>query len=91
MGNRTAIDIASSELALSQQIEWHLQGNHYPPIPKEMVKPCIEAIELANDGDWDAEVELPEDTFYKGNSTAPVWAMVEQHHLSAWIDDTEEY
>jgi hypothetical protein len=91
MGFRTAVDIASSELALSQQIEWHLQGNHYPPVPKFMVKPCIEAIELANAGDWDSEVELPEGTSYKGSNTAPVRALVENHHLDAWIESDSEY
>jgi hypothetical protein len=91
MGYSTSVDIASSGLALSQQIEWHLQGNHYPPVPKEMVKPCIEAIHLANEGNWDEEVSLPAKTYYRGSNTAPVRALVENHHLDAWIESDSEY
>ncbi len=72
-------------------IEFHLQHNHYPPVPSSMVPVCEAAIDNANADDWDAAVELPEGVTYKGSTTAPTWAIVEQHHLTAWIDDGEVF
>jgi hypothetical protein len=91
MGHKTSSEIVESELSLRDQLAWHLQGNHYPPVPLEMVDPCIDSIELACVGDWNAKVLLPEGVSYKGDSYAPVWAMIEQHHLSEWVDDEGEY
>jgi hypothetical protein len=96
LGHQTAVAISESGLTLEQQLDWHLRGNHYPPIPAEMIEPCVRAIELANAGDWDAEVSLPkvgnfQITYKGGNTSAPVWAMVEQHHLNAFLDDSEDY
>jgi hypothetical protein len=91
MGRLTAMEIAETELTLEDQITWHLQGNHFPPIPKSMVKPCIEAIDAANEGDWDKLISLPEGTGYRGLTVAPVHAIVESHHLETWITDEGEY
>jgi len=35
MGYNTALDLA--DLDLEQGIAYHLQGNHYPPVPLSMV------------------------------------------------------
>jgi len=45
MGSVTAIGLADTTLDLETQLKYHLQGNHYPPIPTVMVQPCIEAID----------------------------------------------
>jgi len=55
-----------------------------------MVAPCIEAIENANAGEWDKLVQLPEGVGYKGSTSAPTYAMVEQHHLESFLDQEEE-
>lgn len=92
MGYKSAVEISESELTIEQKLEWHLRGNHYPPVPSSMVKPCIEAIDLANQGYWSAEVQMPEGVSYRGSSTAPASAIVEQHHLYAFMDtDGEDY
>ena len=91
MGRMTAMEIAETELTLEDQITWHLQANHFPPIPKSMVKPCMEAIELANKGYWEAKVSLPDGVGYQGLTVAPVSAMIEQHHLETWITNEGEY
>jgi hypothetical protein len=91
MGRLTAMEIAETEITLEDQITWHLQGNHFPPIPKSMVKPCMEAIDAANEGDWDKLISLPEGTGYRGLTVAPVHAIVESHHLETWITDEGEY
>ena len=80
-----------ASITLEQQIEWHLTTNHYPPVPAIMVQPCIEAIDEANDGNWDSEITLPEGVSWKGLPYAPVYAMVEQHHLDTWIIESELY
>ena len=92
MGHKTSVEISQSDLTLEQKLDWHLQGNFYPPIPLSMVLPCIEAIELANQGYWSAEIKMPEGVYYKGKDTAPVSSMIEQHRLEAFIDtEGEDY
>lgn len=66
-------------------VAWHLQHNHYPPVPATLLDTCLDAISLAADGEWDAECALPDGITYKGSGTAPVWAVVEQHHLATFV------
>lgn len=73
-------------ITMEQAIEWHLVSNHFPPIPRSMVTPCMEAIVYANQGKWDKLVSLPEGVGYKGLTTAPVHAIIEQHHLHQWVE-----
>ena len=91
MGRIQADDLASMDaLTLDQAIGYHLQGNHYPPVPLIMVQPCVEAIYAVNDWRSDESINLPEGVFYKGESSAPAWAIVEQHHLDAWVQNDGE-
>ena len=99
MGKLTELMIANTDLPLRSKVAWHLQGNHYPPIPLIMVEPCLEAIELARLGYFTAEVQLPAhngkdgtpfQVTWNGKDTAPVSAIVEAHHLDGFIEtDTE--
>ena len=89
MGSMQAQEMAEL-LEIESAIAWHLQSNHYPPIPETMVSPCLEAIDNANLGLWHNEVELPKGVWYKGRNTAPTWAMIEQHHLDTWVELDEE-
>lgn len=93
MGAIQAMELASGEfdLSLEDSIKIHLTSNHYPPVPEIMVQPCIEAIDLANEGDWDSEITLPEGVSWKGLTSAPVHAIIEQHHLEFWIIESELY
>ena len=90
MGSVTAIGLADSVLDLETQLAYHLQGNHYPPVPLSMVQPCIEAIDAYYDEDYDRFIAMPEGVFYKGMSHAPAHAIVDQHHLSWFIDPVED-
>lgn len=90
MGYNTAQDLAQ-ELDLETAIGYHLQGNHYPPVPLSMVEPCIDAIDAYYEDDFNKEIEMPEGVFYKGKTTAPAWAIIEQHHLDAWLPENEDY
>jgi hypothetical protein len=91
MGALQAIAMAEASITLEQQIEWHLTTNHYPPVPPIMVEACIEAIDNANEGEWDREITLPEGVSWKGLTEAPTYAIVEQHHLDTWIIESELY
>jgi hypothetical protein len=95
MGSVTAIGLADTTLDLETQLLYHLKGNHYPPVPAEMVAPCIEAIDAAYDEDYDRMIAMPMvgdfQILYKGMTHAPAWAIIEQHHLSWFIDPVDEY
>lgn len=80
------IDQGGIEVALS----WHLSANHWPPVPAIMIPVCLAAIDAATEEEWDAEVDLPEGVSYKGRPTAPVWAIVEQHHLEPFLAQYEQ-
>ncbi len=90
MGSITAIDLAESvELSLEDQISIHLRSNHYPPVPVSMVPVCIEAIDKANEGDWESLVKLPEGVSWRGQLEAPAYSIIEAHHLEFWIIESE--
>jgi hypothetical protein len=55
-----------------------------------MVQPCIDAIDAAYDEDYYREIKMPEGITYKGNNTAPAHAIIDQHHLSWFIDPVDE-
>ena len=94
MGSITALGIKDEVLDLETQIAYHLKGNHYPPVPVEMVKPCIEAIDAYYDEDYQRMIEMPMvgdfQILYKGMTHAPASAIVEQHHLQWFIDPVDE-
>lgn len=89
MGYNTALDL-SQELDLEVALGYHLQGNHYPPVPLSMVQPCIEAIDAYYEEDYNRLIEMPEGVSYRGSDHAPASAIIEQHHLHAWLPE-EEY
>jgi hypothetical protein len=94
MGSVTAIGLADTTLDLETQLAYHLQGNHYPPIPKVMVQPCIEAIDAYYDEDYSRMIDMPMvgdyQITYKGSKQAPASAIVSQHHLEWFINPADE-
>lgn len=87
----SALDIAENlDITLEQQIGMHLRGNHYPPVPLSMVQPCIDAIDAYHDEDYQREIELPEGITWRDKTSAPASAIVDAHHLSAWLPEWEE-
>ena len=93
MGNMTAKELAflgNEGLGLETALSWHLTSNHFPPIPTTMVEPCVEAINNANNGEWDKMVRLPDGVGYQGRTSAPTHAIIEQHHLLSFLDSDEE-
>ena len=98
MGSNFANEMASGvlddmgiHLDIETQIGIHLSANHYPPVPKTMIQPCIQAIDAVNDlGLWNAPIELPEGITWKNRQYAPASAIIEAHHLDAWLIEREE-
>jgi hypothetical protein len=94
MGSVTALGIQDTVLDLETQILYHLKGNHYPPVPAEMVAPCIEAIDAYYDEDHSRMIDMPMvgdfQILYRGEKQAPARAIVDQHHLRFWLPE-EEY
>jgi len=74
------------KISLEKALTWHLQGNHYPPVPTSMVGPCKRAISAVNRGKNDAKIKLPEGISYRGEKHAPASAIVEGHNLHSWIN-----
>ena len=93
MGSNFANDLALADnLDIESQIAIHLSANHYPPVPRSMVAPCVEAIDAVNDaGLWNLEIPLPEGVLWRGLTTAPAYAIIESHHLNAWLIEREDY
>ena len=94
MGSVTALGIKDEVLDLETQLAYHLQGNHYPPIPTVMVQPCIEAIDAYYDEDYSRRIELPMiDNFqisWKGNTWTTASALVSHAHLEWFIEPVDE-
>jgi len=78
--------VGEGEVALRPALVWHLQCNHYPPLPMSMVAPCIQAIEAAVDDDWDRAIELPEGITYRGHQAAPASEIIDQHNLGFFVE-----
>ena len=85
MGKLTEMIIANTDLPLEQKLKWHLQGNHYPPLPMSLVSACLEAIELARLDYYTAEVKLPNGLEYDGSPVMVVGELVSACHLDGFI------
>ena len=87
MGANFARDLASGDfgLTLEQAVSIHLTANHYPPVPTSMVPVCVQAIENANDGEFDAPVNLPKGITWRSRADAPTFAIIESYHLDEFV------
>lgn len=86
--------LQASEMArlvdLDTALSWHLQSNHYPPIPLTMLEPCKAAIQACQEEDYQRLIDLPAGVLWKGQRQAPASAIVEGHHLDAFLETQEE-
>ena len=95
MGRNMSYELSDTELfpelELEQAITIQLRSNHFPPVPYSMVPICIDAIYAYNAGDYQKEITLPEGILWRGQNSAPAAAIIDSHHLDAWIDSDEFY
>ena len=90
MGHNFATELSAMDtMPLEAQINLHLQYNFYPPVPSSMVQPCIEALEAYWNDEIYTEIEMPLGVEYRGQTTAPAHAIVDQHRLGAWLEQDE--
>lgn len=84
MGLMTAMAL-EEELGLEAGLAIHLQSNHYPPVPVAMVQPCIDAIDAYYEEDYGRLIELPTGITWRNQTSCPAHAIVDAHHLDAWL------
>jgi len=88
MGYTTALGLAE-DLSLEAGLAYHLQANHYPPVPVSMVDACIEAIDAYYEEDFDRSISLPMGILWRNQTSCPASAIVDAHHLDAWLPQEE--
>jgi len=91
MGHTTAVAISELDIPLKEQIEIHLVSNFYPPIPRFMAQVCVDALNAYWEKSTNRMIDMPKGVSYKGSTSAPAWAIVEQHRLWPWLDEEEDY
>lgn len=91
MGRTTAVAISELDIPLKEQIEIHLVSNFYPPIPRWMAQTCVDALNAYWEQDTKRMIDMPNGVTYKGSTSAPAWAVVEQHRLDTWLNEEEDY
>jgi hypothetical protein len=77
--------VEQGEITLKVALEWHLQSNHYPPVPLSMLPVCERAIKKARAGKWHFRVRLPKGCTFKGGIYAPVDEVVRGHNLNCFV------
>ena len=84
MGYKVGTEIAgATNLTLEQQLSWHLQGNHYPPIDEAFIPVAKEAIKHAEEEDWDHVISMP------NGFDRTVAFIVENMHLQPFVESME--
>lgn len=94
MGAVRALDMAQAvsdgRTSLRTAVSWHVRTNHYPALPSTVVPVALAAIHFAGIGCWDTRLVLPDGMRYKLLPTATVRDLVDEWHLSAFIQEEEE-
>lgn len=91
MGRTTAVAISELDIPLKEQIEIHLVSNFYPPVPRFMAQTCVDALNAYWEQDTKRMIDMPKGVLYRGSTSAPAWAIVEQHRLDTWLNEEEDY
>jgi hypothetical protein len=89
MGAQAAVSLTEMDIPVVAQIEIHLTTNLYPPVPSFMATTCVEAIDNANDGNWEKIVQLPQGVTFQGRDEVPSHTIIEGHRLEFWIIESE--
>lgn len=82
---RMALEGMLEEADRDVALRWHLQSNHFPPVPLSMMDPCKAAIAAAEEEEWERRIELPEGCTWRGEDSAPASAIIRSHHLEGFL------
>jgi len=100
MGHASAASVRAS-LAEDVALGWHLQYNHYPPIPECMTPvaqrvlnharscPAFEDQTFGWGAPCEHKVRLPEGASYRGKRLAPIVACMDEWHLWDFMEVSE--
>jgi len=62
-------------------LQWHLQYNHYPPLPRVLIGACQETLEALRDEDYDRKIDMPEGLQFQGRDSAMACEIADSAHL----------
>ncbi len=91
MGYMQSVSMAETNISLEQGIRWHLQYNHYPPVPSVMVPVAVEAVRLCRDDKFDETIVI----FFEHQDyelygwSVPAYAIVDIFNLEPWVNELE--
>ena len=66
---------------LDTTLEWHLKGNHFPPVHSDFIPSAKKAIEHVNSRQGQTPITMP------NGITKTAYEIVEGLHLDAFLDD----
>ena len=89
MGYLSAVDMVD-QAGQERALAWHLQCNHYPPVPPAMIRPAREAIKACANLKGDKLIDLPDGIAYRdGRTEVEAYLIAESLHLNAFIEAEE--
>jgi len=81
-----AEQVREGALHLQAALRWHLQSNHYPPLPEVLIPAAMRAIERGNKEQWHRRVRMPKNLLFRGKTLAPVGDLIEALHLESFLN-----
>jgi hypothetical protein len=88
MGYTQAVEMANL-MDLEQGVRWHLQHNHYPPAPSEMIPIAVKAVRLCREDKFDETIVLFFDhqVYEVFGWSVPAYVIVDIYHLEPWVNE----
>jgi hypothetical protein len=87
---KMAIESMLEMMDVDGALRWHLQFNHYPPLPGCVFSLAKQAIKLAENGKWESRINLTKSGIsWHGQHSVPVSECIEEWHLENFININE--
>ena len=74
-------------ITLEGDLRWHLQNNHYPPVPDVMIPIALKAVVLCRNDQFNKTIEVPIE--HRLGWMLPAYMIVEIYHLEPYVTDLE--
>lgn len=91
MGRMQALEMGHYA-PLNRALIWHLQSNHFPPMPLDLLPVARKAIELANQAIAEDDESLWQTMIYvsTADKELSVSEIIEGMHLDSFLDAVQE-
>jgi len=86
MGHINALRVLDL-ITLEGDLRFHLQNNHYPPVPDVMIPIALKAVVLCRNDQFNKTIEIPIE--YRMGWMVPAYVIVEAYHLEPWVNELE--